>query len=410
MSRSPAGRPYYDQYGKALAQDFSGAAHNTINVTTEEEDLVHVKTGNASRKFTGTNLKVDYLFTKQPLGAGFGMWVHIPAGTTNTSIVIFVANDAGGFAGGNWANKTYTLIEGRENDLDGTNASPGWQWIYLKPSDFTSGTPSVAFGDIDTIRVNVVPADSVITLDGLYLNCRARAKCVVGFDDAYDDIMGADVQDYMSARNIRGTAYLNKRTIDAGVGSLTLANIEELYTVDGWDMGNHLVIHEDVALKTDAEYAAEITEVTAWLNSNGWMRASDHMAYPIGNFVRGTHDVIAEQMGMKTARSIQATLLNYHNSSPYNLYYLWSKGVNESITAANMTLKIDQAIEAGNTCMMYFHGFAAVADNATLKWAIADFQTVMDHLALKQEQGLIDSLTISQWYDGLENGTNRTAA
>ena len=408
MSRSPAGRPYYDMNGKVLVEDFSRAADATLNAT-EEEDLINVRTGISSRKFTGTILKADYLFTKQSMGIGLGLLIHMPTGSTYTSLLIYIANDAGGFGAGNWANITYTRKEGVENALDGANASSGWEWISLNPADFSGTDPSMPYGEIDTIRVQINGGPHTVTIDGLYFNCRARAKCVVAFDDARDTVMGTDVQDYMSARNIKGSIYVTKNLVDA-TNYVTTANLEDLYTNDGWDVGNHLVDHDQPTLITDAEYLSQLLECTAFITSNGWNRGAYHHAYPTGEFERGNHDVVCAANGFKTARSIKTTIINKHNIEPYNLHYLWSKGVIATTTAQDMIDRIDEAILLGQTCMFYFHALDAVADDPSKTWESAKFQAVMDYLHARQNDGLIDSLTISQWYDGLENGTPRSAA
>ena len=409
MSRSPAGRAYYDMKGKVLVEDFSGAADATANVTAEVTDTVNVRSGSASRKFTGTILKADYLFTSQPIGIGFGLWIHVPAGATYTSLLIYIANDSGSFGAGNWANLTYTLKDGPETSTDGASAKPGWNWIALNASDFSSTDPSMPYGNIDTIRVQINGGPHTITLDGLYLNCRSRAKCVVAFDDARDTVMGTDVQDYMSDRDIKGSIYVVKNLVDA-TNYVSTAHLEDLYTNDGWDVGNHLTDHTDPTAMTDAAYLSSLLECTAFLNSNGWTRGAYHHAYPTGEFERGNHDVVCENNGFKTARSIQTTIINYHNTEPYNLFYLWSKGVVAAITAQDLIDQLDKAIEFGQTCMFYFHALGAVADDPSKTWELSKFQEVMDYLDARQNDGLIDSLTISQWYDGLENGTPRSGA
>ena len=66
------------------------------------------------------------------------------------------------------------------------------------------------------------------------------------------------------------------------------------------------------------------------------------------------------------------------------------------ITLANSKAAVDVAIAKGEAIIFYGHKLGAVADTAT--WTTADFTALCDYLQLKQAQGLIECLTMPNFY------------
>lgn len=63
--------------------------------------------------------------------------------------------------------------------------------------------------------------------------------------------------------------------------------------------------------------------------------------------------------------------------------------------------KIDKCIERGDMGMLVFHGLNAEGGAFPDE---SDFEDVVARLALRQQQGEVDVVTLSQWYAGLSGG------
>ena len=59
---------------------------------------------------------------------------------------------------------------------------------------------------------------------------------------------------------------------------------------------------------------------------------------------------------------------------------------------------IDKCIKHGVTAVIYGHMLAAAAASET--WAIADWQALIDYVVLLRNQGLIDPVSLDEWWEG----------
>jgi len=151
-----------------------------------------------------------------------------------------------------------------------------------------------------------------------------------------------------------------------------------------------------------AQLKIKLDVMDSWLASHGMGRSRKHFAYPTGIFDVEFHPSFMEGYGFKTARAIHSTLINHHVLGVDNMHHLWAKGVGVSVTALNITDKIDQAIKNGDTFCLYLHGLTTgVPAEDTYFWLESKFQTVIDYLKIKSDNGEIDVTTISKWNNGL---------
>lgn len=145
--------------------------------------------------------------------------------------------------------------------------------------------------------------------------------------------------------------------------------------------------------RTQAEAEAAIENNTTWLTANSMPRAALHLAYPRGAS-SPTSDAAVAAAGILTSRGTQG----------FNMPALFGVPDATNMPAqqqrsdvADMKAYIDLAISTGTTAHIYMHKFdPTTADDLTM--LTADFQELVDYIATKRDAGLIDVLTISQWY------------
>ena len=143
---------------------------------------------------------------------------------------------------------------------------------------------------------------------------------------------------------------------------------------------------------------SSIMGCTKYLISNGMPRAAYHVAYPNGerNFV--TDRAMAE-LQMKTGRIVsgRSTPVTDGLVNPYSVQAL---SPNMNTPLKKLMHMVDMAIEHGATTFVVFHRLAGIPQVAT-DYALADFHKFIDYVVRKQDEGLIEPMTVSAWYESL---------
>lgn len=153
--------------------------------------------------------------------------------------------------------------------------------------------------------------------------------------------------------------------------------------------------------RTTAEAQTALENNRAWLEANGMGRASRHVAYPRGSSSPAS-DIAMANAGMLTGRSVQY-LEQFNGFGVANSKDMATRPQNE---LAAMKGYIDTAIASGQSVHFFFHKIGpTTSDSLTL--AQADFEALMDYIAEKRDAGLIDPVTISQWYNAVQRRANQ---
>jgi hypothetical protein len=143
---------------------------------------------------------------------------------------------------------------------------------------------------------------------------------------------------------------------------------------------------------------SSIMGCTNYLISNGMPRAAYHVAYPQGerNFV--TDRAMAE-LRMKTARIISG------RSTPVadglvNPYTVQALSPNMNTPLKELMHMVDMAIEHGATTFVVFHRLERTPRVPT-DYSIEGFHRFIDYVVQKRDEGLIEPMTVSAWYESL---------
>lgn len=402
--------PWYSVIPYELIQDFDTLTDFTIGgsptVAEINRTTYHEGDGSLSITTSGSNCTIDFsLGSRRFYGKADGLLrFYLPASSNYTSLTLYLGTTPA-WTAGTW---TYATIQGYEGVRDQATFKTGWNNLLFNRASFSGGTPTLLDDPTNvftTARITIVANKGPIYIDSLLFGGPSKPKVLVMFDDGQSDIFqvndsvfgsGKSAFDYMRDKKIKATEYIVPNVV-GNSGYLTLAQIQALYNA-GWDIANHTNTHITFTSSTDEEITAELAACDAFLEENGWHRGRKHVAYPTGAFTLDTHPALVRSLGYYTCRSIQT----YPQNTQYNptdLFNFWAHGVNSTISAVNVTDKIDAAVSAGRMFALYVHGLNAVED-ATF-WDPAKFKTVIDHIATLRDAGTIDVLTISEWYNRL---------
>lgn len=324
---------------------------------------------------------------------------YLPSAWNGVSMATYLGSDAGfsTFCAGNT-----TFTEGKR---DQATTTTGWVNSVINRATFTSG----AHANLDTgatlwthMRLRLEVGRGPVYFDSLWLNARSRPVILIHFDDVYASLFtsfaafgNTTVWQYMQSLGLAGTMYVNASFVGQA-GKLTLAQLLTLQNTAGWDMANHLYNHVDITNYTNAAIRTEYESQRDWMTTNGLTSAPEHVAYPGGGFNVDTHPALLASLGAKTARAIGTSYANY----PYriqSLHNLWAHGVTTAMPSATVITNIDNAVAGGRHFMTYFH---SVADPSVLAqdWLAGSMKAVIDYIYELKQKGIVDVLTISQWY------------
>jgi peptidoglycan/xylan/chitin deacetylase (PgdA/CDA1 family) len=142
-----------------------------------------------------------------------------------------------------------------------------------------------------------------------------------------------------------------------------------------------------------------IRQCEAFIAANGWTRGLNHFAYPYGNYDAETIAML-RRMGFLTGRATggrgHGPFTNcYMVASPsIDFFNIPVFGMSGSTTGAQILAAVDRAIQYNASIFVYGHQVGAGGDIPT-----AEFQSFITGLKQRINQGLIDAVSISTWYD-----------
>lgn len=273
--------------------------------------------------------------------------------------------------------------------------NPGWNLLTFHKNEFSN----VGGDDWNNkmvkvrLRVNANAAKvATVSFDDLRYKVEMLPRIVITFDDGYDTAYNEGIL-YMNSKGLRGTMFVISSLV-GNAGYMTKAQFDDAYA-NGWALGNHTREHKNLSTLTPADAEDQLKSCTNWLNSQGYVRASNHVAYPFGGYNADTFQAMTKS-GMKTGRT---TWGGFHLTPPtLDPYQLTTLNVTNTSTLNGLKQRIDHAMKYNVSVNLLFHQLVASPTTAT-EWAKTDFQTLIDYIAERKAP----CVTIDEWYNGLTN-------
>lgn len=390
-------------------QQFSGATN--IGVTVDP-DFGNVITFTRPAGTTPARIYADITPTNLSAFRGLGFYTKFPlitaAGAENLASSIYFVNSG--------TNAYYSISFG------GGIYKNGWYYYALDWSSMTvSGSPdNTAINRIWLYASNgVAPSaqSDTVSFGPCVNHVGSRTSVIISHDDGNDSDY-TYVYPYCQARGLKACSgvYTNHPTSDVGWfglgGALTRAQMDEMYASKSHEFLNHTRNGNSLnpALTnpitgtnlTAAQQAEQITTCRDFLRAN-YPSGADILIYP-----GGWHDwdliVLAKSLGVKVARS--AGGLNPGGRFVTSLrgtmgrHTIQTITIGENNTVAQVIAAIDAAIAArANLIVVYGHGVSVAAAIPPTGLSIhpTSYGQILDHIALRKRQGLIDNPLFSEW-------------
>lgn len=351
---------------------------------TVESDSTYSRIGRKSVKLTsgaGTSGSMD-LTVNQVFDGQIKLWLYITDFSKLASMRVFLTS-------ANFAKYFEAPLGVHHN---------GWNCILLTQRDFTINSGGESWDNTMTkLRFRISAASGqtpVVYLDAVYVGGRSKAKAIISFDDS-NVAQYTIAYPYMQNLGFRGVIYNDAvHSSSNNVAYLTTDNLAELYDA-GWD----ICVHGGTELTTLENVAAQKAEILfhqKLLTDNGFVRDNMHLhyAYPGGVFNDDSITALTE-LGFLTSRDIQ----NHTQANVLdNRWFLMREMIDYTFSDAQMEGRIDEAIERGGTVHLNFHKLIESGGTDSTQIYIEQFEHIMDYLKSKVDAGLIEVMTLTEWY------------
>lgn len=317
-----------------------------------------------------------------------GFWVYSSNWTAISNITItFYANPSTKFASKVFTNETFLY---------------GWNRLTFSPSVFTFNGGMTKDDLVVTTRIKLTRRLSGdvanASFDNLEYGLSGRAKAIITFDDGYKGVYD-NAYPILTGNGQKAIIFQPKTYVNQ-TGFVNASNLNTLYN-NGWDISGHTWNH--IHLTDYSNYSSlyildNITKEKEWLESLGFIKSSQFMAYPYGEYRINQTDlkVINESKKINifsmttTDGQYQSQLHGDRKISEIN-QQVFRYGAT-SDTSLTIT-KINRTIERNGTIVLYFHNVSSEPTSG-LNMNVNDFEIVVDYIASRDD---IDVITFSDY-------------
>lgn len=293
----------------------------------------------------------------------------------------------------------------------------GIYYIPLFDKDFSvyAGTPSTLA--MKFLRLEILALSGNSTGTSLEIEIMdivkfkpKKSKCMISFDDGHSSCMG--IADLLDERGLKGTFYIYNQGIGEN-GNLTLTQLQDLYA-RGHDIGVHNNVHENLGTKGEALYFAGQQECREWIRANIGYSAENHAAF-VGGISTQSLIERMEKANFKSLRratpsgmfvhsgwgtEIENKFFNPRFKGPvYEMHNLQTVSV---IQAAHQN-----AIKYNQDFFVYGHQLKATETAqawSSVRGSAYSMPDYFDWVKSKVDDGSIEVLTVSQFWNEFENG------
>lgn len=276
-------------------------------------------------------------------------------------------------------------------------------------ADWTGTGGTIDYSNITNIRLRLSTASATdsVTFQGLWNGRKSNPMVAVTFDDGYSDCITAAAT--ANAQNVPFTAYIIPSLVDNTPTYMSESEVATLSTVNNGM--NAICGHNAEFPWSSADFGAQvISENVAWLKERGY--GWQHYAYPGGGFNPGVWHVLRNN-GILSGRTLRGITydagppVQYGSRVSYecdsaqvigtpDMYQINASPLSSSSTLVQAKAALDTAILKGESIIFYGHKLGGAADSVT--WVTSDYNELMAYIGLKQSQGLVEAVTIPDYY------------
>jgi peptidoglycan/xylan/chitin deacetylase (PgdA/CDA1 family) len=295
---------------------------------------------------------------------------YVADNTTMTGITLLMSNSASNYTNG------YQVTIGSSSIRN------GWNTRSLIKTDFSvmsAGSWSTTFAQMRWRANGATSKVAVVSWDYMTAGVLGTPAAMVMFDDGY---LSPYTYTYSSmlTHSIRGTIC----AISDYVGTstyMTAAQLTEKYG-QGWDICNHSQDSTDLTTLSQADAQTKIRNCKAYLDGQGFTRASALLAYPFGGYN-------ATVKAAATAEGIIGARATTENGTGYEVYPLVDilainpyGNLTSTRSLATVETAINTAISHGGLIIIYGHKIVTGTPGSE-EWKDTDAASLWAYIASK---------------------------
>jgi len=395
MSRN-ALKTNYEMLEGTLLEDFETIGDWSVTgtgATIEAEDIL-VKNGSHSLKVTSVDAVSAYTTKTVSLDLSevdrFTMWVYIEDVSKyyqSTVALMYFRTDTTNYFLCNINASQKTNLRQVVN---------GWNFLEFNKDDFDINN-SPDWSSITELRVRALSLSGEtqsLIIDDLRYGYYSKPKVVITFDDGNESDY-TKAFSYMQPLGLKGMCFVPGAKVGL-TNQITLAQMQEMYA-DGWDMGNHSYTHVDLTTLTSEEVVAELQNDIAYLESNGMPKGAKFLGVPFSAY----NDSTMADYATANITAARTGMNRLQNNVVADFYQLSRKEIVATTSLATAKGYIDEVSAKSGVYLLNLHDIVDSSATAT-DWLTADFEALIDYIKAKQDEGILEVVTMSEWYDGLD--------
>jgi peptidoglycan/xylan/chitin deacetylase (PgdA/CDA1 family) len=273
--------------------------------------------------------------------------------------------------------------------------APGWNLISFAKNSFANIHGADWNAPIVGVRFQIAGATGKVTsvsFDSLFFSVTSVPCLLLVFDDGYPSQYNA--LKYMQQYGMRGSLAVISEWIGKSY-SLTVAQLMELNAA-GHAIVNHTSNGTDLSTLVEIQQEEQISRCKMALDGWGLTRCSNYVVYPSGGYNANTRTAMAN-LGMLVGRSTASDIRGVGHIPVClpnsDIYGIGSHGITNTdlVTAESY---IDQCIEDGMVLVLHIHDIGSSGH-----MTVEDFQIFIDYVRAKALAGLINVITIDDFYN-----------
>jgi peptidoglycan/xylan/chitin deacetylase (PgdA/CDA1 family) len=376
-----------------LLGNFENISDWTIDGTggSQEADTVNFREGTQALKLNSVNGMAAWstktICIDLSSATNFIFWIYISNKADLYSITIYFSS-------------TTNFSKYFSKAIFGASFQTGWNRIVLSKGALDVTGDECWANTMIKLRVRCwanTGKNVSVSFDDFRYNHIAKAKVVISFDDGWDNQI-IKAFPILHKNNQKAVVFINSGKIGYP-DYMTLANLVTLRDA-GWDISNHTSHHADSTTIPQEEMEAQIDDCYDWLVDNGFGVTAKYFAYPNGTYNDAVITKLKERH--KLARSTMTAFYQPHLLLEDDIEYLIkSSPVVNTHKVTTIEGWIDNVIITGGFLPFHFHKIVDSNADESTKYLTADFQTISDYLKTKQDSGLLEVITFSDYYNAL---------
>ncbi len=212
-----------------------------------------------------------------------------------------------------------------------------------------------------------------------------KAVVSIQFDDT-DLTIFTEGKKILAEYGFPATVWIIGALIDDNPAHMTSAQLRELQDLHGWQISCHGLF--DLTTLSIADARADIESNKRFLLQGGF-KGADHYNWPLG-----TNNLALRELAKEYFLSARASGVSNESFPISDRMKYRAKNLSNTTTPSFMNDLIDDAI-ANNDFLSFFNHKLVISAGNLIEYDIADYQTVIDHIATKVAAGVLEVRTVA---------------